>query len=168
MDPFWAYFDFDGRLDRLGFAVRCLVVTAVAWILVSYGRSGVGFLLDGSGVFGVRTWSAWAQLLVLMAAAWATLALASRRLRDMGAEPAWVVPIWGVLCSVGVELGGPWTRLAPPPMDWVAAFLLPGLSAIPLLLWPSRSGRRDPAAATDLQSAQPTAYVDWRSPGRDD
>jgi uncharacterized membrane protein YhaH (DUF805 family) len=158
------FFTFEGRLDRLGYLWRCAALLFVLAGLESVGRNMLVVLLGEHGLFGVRTWTEWATAAVLLLAAWAALALSSRRLRDMGAEPAWVVPLYGFLCSVGIGLGEPMLRLAPAPFDSAeaVAMMMPSLAAVPLIIWPGRRSAM-PKARSDYQSAAHTAYVDWRS-----
>ena len=161
------FFDFDGRLDRLSYLFRCAPLAAVVWAAAAMGRSAMAVELDNAGFFGVHTWSEWGMAFMLILSAWAALALSCRRLRDMGAEPAWVAPIYGFFSSAGVELSSPWIRLAPPLDQVGPAGVVLGLSAIPLLLWPSRAGAAKPVSAPSFEPSVHTAYVDWRNPAQD-
>jgi uncharacterized membrane protein YhaH (DUF805 family) len=158
------FFTFEGRLDRLGYLWRCAALLIVLAGLESFGRNLLVVLMGEHGLFGVRTWTEWSTAAVLLLAAWASLALSSRRLRDIGAEPAWVVPLYGFMCSVGIGLGEPFIRLAPPPFDsaGAVAMMLPSLAAVPLIIWPGRRPA-EPRPRAEYPSTAHTAYVDWRS-----
>lgn len=158
------FFGFDGCIDRIGYVSRGAVVATVLCAVAVGGERFLDYALNGGSLFGIRTWAEWGAYTLLALAAWAALGLTSRRLRGMGAEPAWVVPIYGFLCSAGVGLDERWLRIAPSPYNSIetVALLLLGLTAAPLLIWPSRPR---PPALPPFAVFDPgghTAYVNWR------
>jgi hypothetical protein len=94
---------------------------------------------------------------------WAGFALATRRLRDMGFEPAHVAPPYAALWVGNAELLQPMARLQPLTYGsleatWIVVQLLAGLL---LLAWPSRA-MSEPAPHPAYVSAHSATYVDWR------
>jgi uncharacterized membrane protein YhaH (DUF805 family) len=157
------FFGFDGRVSRLGYLWRSIVaaigIAALAgvslWALTNLQAS------DGvSGPVGVeRNVITGAFLLAL----WSTFALASRRLRDMGLEPAHIVPLYAALWVVNAVLLEPISRIDPRNFGsfetwWVAT---QWLVAIPLLIWPPRTRAKIPQRSM-YEPDQPTAYLNWR------
>ena len=101
------------------------------------------------------------MLLALWSAKWRWPAC---RLRDMGLEPAHIVPLYAALWVVNVALLQPLSRQQPDAfgsleLGWAA---LQALAAIPLLFWP---GREAAAPQAHFDRAEPTAYLNWRGDG---
>jgi len=163
MQAMSAFFDFDGRLGRLDFVWRCAVLAGVADCLAVFGRAVLMVAIGPEGLFGVRTWADWGVVAIVAVAAWSALSLVSRRLRDIGAEPAWVVPAAGFAISLFAALGEPLVRWAPPPFDAPepASLGALALAAAALAVWP-RGGARPAAETPRFDPRVPTAYVNWR------
>lgn len=162
MGAFSELFGFEGRVNRLGYLWRSIVLgvllgvlgAGAAWLLVSVLRPD-GLVGPDVGVPQVLTG-------VLLLALWSSFALASRRLRDMGLEPAYFVPFYAALWVVNTVLLEPMSRLDRPHFGLFEAVwsTLQWLAPIPLLLWPTR-GKTQPNAYY-YEAPQPTAYADWR------
>jgi uncharacterized membrane protein YhaH (DUF805 family) len=157
------FFGFDGRINRLGYLWRSVAVM-LALGLVAAGAVAAGvFVLRPRGLADLEVWGQRLAMAMALLALWSGLALASRRLRDMGLEPAHVVPLYAALWVINVVLVEPLARLYPGDFTllhggWIGLQLL---VAVPLLFWPSRA--RPPPAPPQFVRAEPTAYADWRS-----
>jgi uncharacterized membrane protein YhaH (DUF805 family) len=154
-------FGFDGRINRLGYLWRSIVVGAGLLALTMLGATALATLRpEGLGDF--ETWTQRLTMAVILLGLWAGFALTTRRLRDMGLEPAHVVPAYAALWVVNTELLQPMARLEPQNYGACEAvwLVLQVLFAILLLFWPSRapSERERRAYAT----AEPASYVNWR------
>jgi uncharacterized membrane protein YhaH (DUF805 family) len=162
MGLFGEFFGFDGRLNRLGYLWR-LIVTTVALSLALL--LGAVILAQTVRPQGLGVFDAWSRRLILVAmllGLWTSFALASRRLRDMGLEPTYIVPVYAALWVVDVVLLEPLGWLHPDGLGvlkhaWAISELLGSLA---LALWPS-GGRREPPSAA-YAPAEPTAYMNWR------
>lgn len=165
MGAFGELLGFEGRIGRLGYLWRTLVVWCLLAVLLAIGVGVLIFLVKplGSGGYlaGLQWLTIGASLLVL----WSSFALASRRLRDMGLEPAYIVPLLAALWVVNTVLLAPLSQLQPErfglvELGWAG---LQFLAALPLLFWP---GRAAPATVVpDYHPAGPTTQMDWRAKG---
>lgn len=154
-------FGFDGRIHRIGYLWRSLVVATALVALAALGAVGLANL-PPMGVGNLQVWSQRLTLAVVLLGLWAGFGLTTRRLRDMGLEPAYVVPAYAALWVVNVELLQPMARIQPDTYGSVEAawLVLQVLGGILLLFWPTRalSAAKQPFYAT----AQPASYVNWR------
>lgn len=163
MGTLGGFFGFDGRLGRLGYLWRSLVAQVGLTLAM---LAGLGFLaVDIRGFDGHSAWGRWLILTVMLLALWANFALVSRRLRDMGFEPTYIVPFYAALWVVSVVLLEPFAMLHPGSFgmlkhSWAT---LQYAAAIPLLFWPGRPPS-EPRAPT-YEPAAPTAYLNWRESG---
>jgi uncharacterized membrane protein YhaH (DUF805 family) len=155
-------FGFDGRINRLGFLVRA---TLAACGVTGLGMAGALALTTFSpgGLADYQVWTQRLSMAVMLLGLWAGFALTTRRLRDMGIEPAHVAPPYAALWVGNAELLQPMARLQPLTYGsgeaaWIVAQMLAGLL---LLAWPSRA-TSEPAPHPAYVSAHPAAYVDWR------
>lgn len=154
-------FGFDGRINRLGFVWRSLVVAIGLAALAALGAMALATVQPG-GLDALQVWTQRLTMAVILLGLWAGFGLTTRRLRDMGLEPAYVVPIYAALWVVNVELLQPMARLQPEsyaPIEtaWLVVQVLAGIL---LLFRPTRP----PSEAQQgiYATAQPAAYVDWR------
>ena len=86
-------FGLNARLNRLQYLAGTLVV-AVMWTAVYVAIGPEGFPSSPTGLppsLNSMTWPAIALTGIFM---WMTLMLQSMRIRDIGWDPAWVVPAW--------------------------------------------------------------------------
>jgi len=159
------FFGFDGRVSRLGYLWRSIVVAIAIAALAGVTLWALTNVLVPDGVTGPvgvqRDVITGAFLLAL----WASFALASRRLRDMGLEPAHIVPLYAALWVVNAVLLEPMSRFDPRNFGaieavWVA---MQWLAAVPLLFWPPRAGSASKRAV--YEPDQPTAFLNWRETG---
>jgi uncharacterized membrane protein YhaH (DUF805 family) len=156
------FLGFDGRINRLGYLWRSIV--AMIGIAVSAAAGGFLFavVLRPQSVTGDETWLQWLTTGLVLLGLWAGFALATRRLRDMGLEPAHIVPVWAALWVVNTVLLAPMSDMWPQHYGliengWTA---LQSLVAISLLFWPSRRTAEPVRAA--YEPAEPTQYLNWR------
>ena len=163
MGGFGELFGFDGRVNRLGLVWRSAVVGAGLAALAAAGAVALTTFGPG-GVGDFQTWTQRLTMAVVLISLWAGFALATRRLRDMGIEPVYVVPAYAALWVANTELLQPLSRLeprsfAPIEAGWMAGQVVLGLA---LLAWPTRTG----AAATAAGGfAPPPASLNWREGG---
>ena len=163
MDTFDEFFGFDGRLDRVGYLWRSLVMAA---LLAAVAGGAIWFntyvldpdsLTGGSGLDNEIPTGA-----LLAGASWSCFALTTRRLRDIGLEPIYIVPLCAALWVINEVLLEPMSRLDPrdfAPLEglWM---VLQWVTAIPLLLWPSSN--RQMTAPTEFARPESTAVLNWR------
>jgi uncharacterized membrane protein YhaH (DUF805 family) len=156
-------FGFDGRINRLGYLGRCSIAGAGLAGLAGLGAFALAAFRPG-GVGDFEAWSHRLTMAVILLGLWAGFALTTRRLRDMGMEPAHLAPPYAALWVGNAELLAPMARLQPQTYGSLEAawLVLQVLAGILLMFWPSRSPA-DPASHRAYASAQPTAYVDWRA-----
>jgi uncharacterized membrane protein YhaH (DUF805 family) len=162
MSAFWDLFSFDGRLSRFGYLWRSAVAFAAIVGLAGGAILMLPAALDAAPVARVTDADQIVIAIAMGAALWTGFALACRRLRDMGLEPAFVVPayvaVWVMNAFVAAPLAQsrPWTfglfETAWSVVQWAVA--------LPLLLWPSAPAAK--AATYYYERAEPTAYVNWR------
>src|SRR5579862_5749234 len=112
MGAFGELFGFDGRIDRLGFLWRG-AVAAAAIAALAVGAIWLTRTLDPGGVGGVSGYDREIITCAVLLGLWASFALAARRLRDMGLEPAHVVPLYAALWVINEVLLEPMSRLDP-------------------------------------------------------
>jgi uncharacterized membrane protein YhaH (DUF805 family) len=155
-------FGFDGRINRLGYLWRSIVAALVISLLAGIAAAGLVFLIRPEGLGGFEDVAQKVAIGGVLLALWSGFALASRRLRDMGLEPAHIVPVFAALWVVNAALLEPLSRVDPERFGlaegaWVVVQLV---TAIPLLFWPSREA---PAPVVVVrQSPAPTSYLNWR------
>lgn len=157
------FFGFDGRLGRLGYLWRSVLAQAALTLvmLIALGLLAVN-------VRGFERYAAWGRSLVpplMLLALWSNVALVSRRLRDTGLEPTYVVPLYAALWVISVVLLEPLGMLRPETFglmrhSWAA---LQYATAIPLLFWPGRAPSEPKAPR--YEPAAPTTYLNWRESG---
>ena len=155
------FFGFDGRINRLGYLWRSIIVGVALLGLSAVGAVALTTLRpDGIGDF--EAWTQRLTMAVILLGLWAGFALTTRRLRDMGLEPTHVVPAYAALWVCNTELLQPMARLEPQTYGACEAawLVLQVLFAILLLFWPSRAPA-EPARPA-YAAAHPASYVDWR------
>jgi uncharacterized membrane protein YhaH (DUF805 family) len=162
MGVFGEFFGFDGRINRLGYLWRSIVVAVALGALGVAGVVTIGAVLHPDGLTGAGPWPARMITGLTLLALWSNFALTSRRLRDMGVEPAYVMPAYAALWVVNTVLLEPMSRIDPARFGlmeagWVG---LQWLALVPLLFWPTRAAPLPVAGA--FEPAGPTAYLDWR------
>jgi uncharacterized membrane protein YhaH (DUF805 family) len=164
MGAFGELFGFDGRVNRLGYLLRSFVAGAAITLLAAGGAALLAYAVRPGGAehyeLGVQALTVTTVLLVL----WSTVALASRRLRDIGVEPAHVVPLYAALWVVNSVLLQPLSLQDPTSfgameIGWAG---LQCFAIVPLLFWPGRDVVRRVAS---FDRPEPTAYLDWREHG---
>jgi uncharacterized membrane protein YhaH (DUF805 family) len=156
------FFGFDGRINRVGYLWRSVVVALALGLIAVGGVATIVFGLRPQGLANLEVWSQRLTVGMVLLGLWSGLALASRRLRDMGLEPAYVAPVYAALWVVNTVLVAPMARLDPDDFGlleggWIGLQLL---IAVPLLFWPSRAPVE--IAPPEFARAEPTAYADWR------
>jgi uncharacterized membrane protein YhaH (DUF805 family) len=162
MGAFGELFGFEGQINRLGYLWRTIIMAIVVGVL---GGGAVWLLtsvLRPDGLVGVDVGAPQVLIGMVLLALWSSFALASRRLRDMGVEPAHIIPLYAALWVINTVLLEPMSRLDPAhyrliEMAWAS---LQYLAAIPLLFWPGRG--KPPPGHLYYETPQPTAYADWR------
>ena len=156
-------FGFDGRVNRMGYLGRASLAVLGLAALAALGALALRTVaLDGLGDFEV--WTKRLSVAVMLLGLWASFALTTRRLRDMGIEPAHVAPPYAALWVGNVQLLVPMARLQPQTYGQVEAawLVLQVLAGILLVAWPSRA----PAEAAPhgrYAPTQPSVYVNWRA-----
>ncbi len=167
MGVFGELFGFDGRISRLGYLWRALLGGAL--IGVGGGLIGLAlvFALPSQSILGDGEWMRWLTTGALLIGMWNGLALASRRLRDIGLEPTHVVPIYVALWVVNEALLAPLDGMRPQTYGafedgWtVLQLALPVL----LLVWPGRRARPPATSRARYEPPVTTRYVNWRASG---
>ena len=158
-------FGFDGRINRLGYVWRALAIGVALAALAALAAVGLAtWRPDGIG--DSQVWTQRLTMGVILLGLWAGFALTTRRLRDMGLEPAHVVPAYAALWVIDTQLLRPMTQMQPQvfgPIEtgWLA---LQVLFALLLLAWPGRAPASAPQSPY-VTAGQPTAYLDWRHGG---
>ncbi|HEX3916623.1 MAG TPA: DUF805 domain-containing protein [Caulobacteraceae bacterium] len=166
MGAFGELFGFDGRITRLGFLWRLIVSVVGVSVLTGAGVAALIFLIGPQSLYGAPdSWMRWLIIGLALLSLWISVALASRRLRDMGLEPVYIIPLYAALWVVDTVLLQPLSLLQPQTYGaledgWSALQLL---TLIPLLFWPSRAKAEPPRPV--YEPAQPTAYLNWRDGG---
>lgn len=158
-------FGFDGCIHRIGYLWRGLLVGVGLTALAAAGSFGLEtFRPDGIGDFQV--WTQRFAMAVILLGLWAGFALTTRRLRDMGLEPAHVVPAYAALWVINTELLRPMTQIQPQVYEPIetAWLVLQVLVVLLLLAWPTRAPRSTPPSVYAV-AGQPTAQLDWRQSG---
>jgi uncharacterized membrane protein YhaH (DUF805 family) len=162
MGAFSEFFGFDGQLGRLGYLWRLIASTVALSLVLVAGAVILAQAMRPQGLAGFEAWYRILTLTIVLLGLWASFALASRRLRDMGFEPTYVVPLFAALWVVDVVLLEPLGWLHPEGLGmlqhaWAISELL--VSAT-LALWPSATRRE--SAPAEYAPAQPTSYMNWR------
>ncbi|HLY79901.1 MAG TPA: DUF805 domain-containing protein [Caulobacteraceae bacterium] len=155
-------FGFEGRIGRVGYLCRSIAVVALVLALALEGSAALMRLVRPMGLGDYESANHALTIGVALLALWSSLALASRRLRDMGLEPAHILPLFVALWVVNTVLLEPLSRLRPDSFgvletSWAA---LQAAAMLPLLFWPGRSSAR--IAPAGYEPSGPTAYLDWR------
>lgn len=136
------FLTFRGRLGRGPF-LRLLFVAAAAGGAILAAIALIGFAL--SVAFASRQVLTGPCLVLgaacLAALAWCSLALAARRLRDIGLDPWRVLPAWFVFTQVDALVLSRWLRGGDPSFTAQTPFGAGVGTAllVLLILWPGRS-----------------------------
>jgi uncharacterized membrane protein YhaH (DUF805 family) len=140
-----------------------LLVMGVA-IAALIGGRGAGGL--GASVLPL----AFIGLIVFPVSLWASFALQARRIRDIGWNPAYVIPAWLVIVTVDIILAGPTTLpggLSVYHGTFVGSLANLALSGC-LLFWPGNGGQDDaPAPKIDRspkRAPPPPSVPAWMTP----
>ncbi|HUO12001.1 MAG TPA: DUF805 domain-containing protein [Caulobacteraceae bacterium] len=162
MGAFGEFFGFDGRLDRLRYLLRILAMALVVTALTCGALWATQHMFVTDGLTGATGFDGEIITGGFLIALGSGFALTTRRLRDMGLEPAHIVPLYAALWVVNAALLEPMSRLDPRDFSvaeqlWMVAQCL---GAIPLLIWPS--SKRAMASRSDAPPPAPTAYLNWR------
>lgn len=166
MGAFGEFFGFDGRVNRLGYLWRSIVVILALMVVAAAGTAALAMAFRPESVTGAVDLARQVITGTFLLALWSSFALGTRRLRDMGLEPAHIVPLYAAFWVINAMLIEPLSRTDPAhfgalEFGWGS---LQWLVAIPLLFWPSRDGPAAPTPRYD-EPAQPTAYLNWRESG---
>ena len=166
MGAFGEFFGFDGRVNRLGYLWRSIVIIVVLAVIAGIGGAALVMAFHPDSVTGAMDLARQVITGTFLLALWSGFALGTRRLRDMGLEPAHIVPLYAALWVINAVLIEPLSRTDPLhfaglEFGWGA---LQWLVAIPLLFWPSHNA---PAPVTRRydEPSQPTTYLNWRESG---
>jgi uncharacterized membrane protein YhaH (DUF805 family) len=155
-------FGFDGCIHRIGYLWRGLLVGIGLAALAAAGSFGLGTLRpDGIGDF--QAWTQRVTMAVVLLGLWAGFALTTRRLRDLGLEPAHVVPAYAALWVINTELLRPMTQIEPQiyaPIE--TAWLVAQVLVVMLLLALPTRAPRSASQSVYAVAGQPTAQLDWR------
>jgi len=161
MGLFGDYLGFDGRIGRLGYLWRSIVVALVIGVLAVAGTFLFTSVLQPSGMREADVEPNAIKAAILLAL-WSGFALTTKRLRDMGFEPVYIVPIYAALWVANSQILQPLSRedssLAALEAAWIA---IQWATAVPLLLWPSRD-KPQPAPTYGYEPTHHTAYMNWR------
>jgi uncharacterized membrane protein YhaH (DUF805 family) len=162
MSAFWEFFGFDGRLGRFGYLWRSAMAFAA---IVGFAGGAILVLpaaLDAAPLARITDADQVVIAIAMGAALWSGFALACRRLRDMGLEPALLVPAYVAVWVMNALVLQPLAEARP---DLYGLFedgwsIFQWAVALPLLLWPSAPAPR--GVTYYYERAEPTAYVNWR------
>jgi uncharacterized membrane protein YhaH (DUF805 family) len=162
MGAFGEFFGFDGRVTRLGYLGRSLLVVLLIGLVAGVALWVCTYVLDPDGLAGASGWDAEIITGAFLLLLWSSFALATRRLRDIGLEPVHIVPLYAALWVVNAVLLEPMSRLDPRDFGlieggWVA---LQWLGALPLLFWPPT--KRQMSGPGEYAHSAPTHYLNWR------
>lgn len=162
MGVFGEFFGFDGRLDRFGFLWRNVIMAAVVAALAGGGIWFNTYVLDPDGLTGGADLNGEILTGAFLLGFWSSFALSTRRLRDIGLEPIYIVPLYAALWVVNEVLLEPMSRLDPRGFAalenlWAAMQVV---AAIPLLLWPS--SKRQLSGPAEYTRSEPTTALNWR------
>jgi len=166
MGVFYEFFGFNGRINRLGYLWRSIVILTVLTIVAVAGTAALAVAFRPQSVLGAVDLGREVLTGVFLLVLWSSFALSTRRLRDIGLEPAHIVPLYAALWVINTVLLQPMSLSDPRDFagleyGWVA---LQWLGALPLLFWPSREMPPAPTRRYD-EPAQPTTYLNWRETG---
>ena len=133
------FFGFGGRIGRLQYFGCSLVLGVGVVVLAMFSFAGALSHSAGKGADAAAAAASFLPLLILLPVfLWASLALQAKRIRDIGWNPAVVIPLWMVVSTAagltGV-LGGKGSGLAA-----LGGLINLAMSGV-LLLWPG-DGRR--------------------------
>ena len=162
MGAFEELFGFEGRINRLGFLWRNLVVGLGMGTMAAGGRIILQTVVRPMGLGGYDAGARGLAVGVVLLVVWSSIAIACRRLRDLALEPAHVVPLYLALWVVYSALLRPLIQLQPASFGlytvcWAMLLAMPTLS---LLFLPGRPMERPLPAG--YEPPQPTAYLNWR------
>ncbi|HUZ14180.1 MAG TPA: DUF805 domain-containing protein [Caulobacteraceae bacterium] len=166
MSMFGEFLGFDGRISRLGYLWRSLVMGLTLVVLTGLSAWALATLLHPDGVTGSVGGVREVVTAVILLGLWSSFALATRRLRDMGLEPAHVVPFYAALWVCNAALLAPMSRIDPHRFGALEAAwnVIQIVILLPLAFWPPRARTARPPGIYD-EPAQPTAYLNWRESG---
>src|SRR5471030_840285 len=97
MGAFTELFGFEGRLSRVGYLWRTLLVGLGIGVLAFVGRSLLEMLVRPLGAADYQAGAHGLAVAIVLLAIWASAAVTSRRLRDMGLEPVHILPVYVAL-----------------------------------------------------------------------
>ena len=164
MGLFGEFFGFDGRLNRLGYLWRLIASTVALSLVLVAGAVVLALTMRPQGLEAFEAWYGRLAVAVVLLGLWTSFALASRRLRDIGFEPTYIVPVYAALWVVDVVLLEPLGSLHPEGYGvlqhaWAISEVLVSLT---LVLWPGGTAPEPAPAAATYAPAEPTSYMNWR------
>ena len=163
MSVFGEFLGFDGRVSRLGYLWRSIVMGVILAVLAGLSTWALTTLLHPDGLMGAMGGMREVVTGAVLLALWSGFALSTRRLRDMGLEPAHIVPFYAALWVCNAVLLEPMSHVDPHRFGPIEAAwrFIQVLIVLPLLFWPPRPGQTRPPSAYD-EPPQPTTYMNWR------
>jgi uncharacterized membrane protein YhaH (DUF805 family) len=158
-------FGFDGRINRLGYLWRALLGGLVIGVGGALTLFALYFVLRPQSLTGIDVWTQWVITGAVLLGLWNGFALACRRLRDMGLEPAYILPAYAALWVANEVLLAPMSVMQPQAFGALEDGwrVLSCATLLPLLFWPSA-----PVAAParpHYEPVEPTRYLNWRESG---
>lgn len=147
-----SFWRFDGRLARLGYVLRCVVVIAffLALLILAMEIFDLTPAESSSPLFFVEPTP---NLVFMLPFYWTVLALSAQRVRDMGFP---VLPIIAALTVLEVLENVVLPRLTesrlPEPLEMMTPVggILSIIAYLWLLVWPSATARAPSSAPPDL------------------
>lgn len=128
-----ALFSFRGRINRLQYFLGSIGLGAALMVVLV----GAGMALGGSGSVSGLGGSVLAVLVVIVFTLppyfWVAFSLQTRRFRDMGWNPVFVIPGW-----IGVDMFGG-LGMAHPPLVSIGVLLVNLAMGGCLLFWPGKA-----------------------------
>ncbi|MFI4933367.1 MAG: DUF805 domain-containing protein [Caulobacterales bacterium] len=163
MGVFGEFLSFDGRVGRLGYLWRSVVMLLALMGVAGLATAALATVFHPDGVQGALDMARDVITGAFLMGLWSSFALATRRLRDMGLEPAHVVPLYAAFWVINAVLLEPMSRLDPGHYQRMesAWTVLQWLAAVPLIFWPSQAQAPAPLSRY-TETPQPTAYLNWR------
>ena len=134
------FFGFGGRIGRLQYFGYSCVLGVGMVVIAAFALAGAVGHTTGKGDAAAAASSLLPLLIVLPVFLWSSLALQAKRIRDIGWNPAVVIPAWMTVSAVAAMLsvfGGKGSGVST-----LGGLINLGMSMV-LLFWPGNGRRHD-------------------------
>jgi uncharacterized membrane protein YhaH (DUF805 family) len=154
------FFGFNARLGRLHYFLSSIGL-AVGMAVIVLAVMSLAFRSAGAGATPPAGWILLPALCLVPFALWATISLQSMRIRDIGWNPAYVVPLWILFCVIDayVAIEVPEWGIGSNHAQTMVGGLVNLFLTLALMFWPGTSREEGPPTFDEPRRPRTEAYT---------